>query len=101
MEQRFGTIHAPRKPVEIPNHSQWIFGQGAGAWFSLDKTECLFNIKRFSLNGKLDCDRFFEIEENGSIFDIEKPYQFIHLSHCAKCRIEQNKIVFIFNYKGE
>ncbi len=103
MEKRIGTIDAPEKPDNVPNHSQWVLGQGAGCWFSIDRTEQenKYTIKRYASNGSLDCNRTFDVEENGSIFDIEKPYEFIHISHCAKCSIEQNEIIYIFNYIGE
>ncbi|MGB0888121.1 MAG: DUF6695 family protein [Vicingaceae bacterium] len=101
MEKRIGTVDAPEKPEGLPNNAQWLLGQGAGAWFFIAKTEQnnSYNIKRFSANGSLDCDRIFELEENGSIFDIAKQYEFVHVSHCAKCRIKQNEIIFIFNFK--
>ena len=103
MKKRIGSIHPPEKPLEIPLNSQWLLGQGAGAWFSIEKTSQnnSYRIKRFAANGKLDCDRIFELAENGSSFDIEQHYEFIHLSHCSKSRIKQHNSIFIFNYKGE
>jgi len=100
MEKHIGSINPPEKPVNIPVDSQWLFGQGAGCWFSINKTTTKnkYRIQRFASNGKLDCDRIFEIEKNGSIFDIGVAYEFVHVSHCAKCRIKQNEIVFVFNY---
>jgi hypothetical protein len=103
MGKRIGTVDAPEKPITIPANVQWLLGQGAGAWFSIESTkdENRFAIKRFTAEGNLDCNRVFEVEENGSIFDITKEYEFTHISHCAKCRIIQNEIVFVFNYKEE
>jgi len=100
MDQFIGTIYPPNKPGNIPKYSQWLLGQGAGVWFSIEKTleNDNYRIQRFAPNGDLDCDRIFEMEENGSIFDIEKPYEFVHVSHCAKSRIKQNETVFVFNY---
>lgn len=97
---KIGTIHPPELPDSIPNHAQWLLGQGAGTWFCIDKTDQInrYNIKRFSPEGELDCDRIFSIENNGSIFDIKESYQFVHISHCEKCRIQQHGVVFIFNY---
>ena len=96
-----GTIRPPERSSAIPNHAQWLLGQGAGTWFCIDKTDNInrYNIKRYSPEGKLECDRIFSIEKNGSIFDIKEPYEFVHISHCAKCRIKQNNVVFVFNYK--
>jgi hypothetical protein len=95
-----GTITAPELPVSIPSNAQWLLGQGAGTWFSIAETSNSnqYQIKRFKPAGELDCDRVFEIDDNGSVFDISKPYQFIHISHCAKCSIIQNEIVFVFNF---
>lgn len=103
MKKRIGTVDAPEKPKDIPLSSQWLLGQGAGAWFFIAKTDDaqLFNVKRYTPQGSLDCDRVFQLEEVGLIFDIDQPYEFTHISHCAKCSVLQNGIVFIFNYKGE
>lgn len=103
MKKRLGNIDSPEIPDLIPICSQWLSGQGAGAWFYVGETEKQnkYNIKRYNPKGNLDCDRIFEIENNGTIFDIKEAYQFLHISHCSKCRIKQNEIVFVFNYKGE
>lgn len=103
MEERKGTTHPPALPSTIPAHSQWLSGQGAGTWFCIDTTSNpnQYNIKRYTPKGSLDCDRIFEIEDNSSVFDINESYQFAHVSHCAKCRIKQNEIIFIFNYIEE
>ncbi len=103
MEKRIGTIHPPEKALSIPTEAQWLLGQGAGVWFYIQKEvgNEHYNIKRFAPNGDVDCDRLFELEDNGSVFDINSAYEFVHVSHCAKCRIKQKEIVFVFNYKGE
>jgi len=100
MNKFIGSLYPPEKPVTIPSNSQWLLGQGVGVWFYIEKTTVNNNyrIQRFSPAGKLDCDRIFKIEQNGSVFNIELVYEFVHVSHCAKCRIKQNDIVFVFNY---
>lgn len=100
VKKKIGRVYPPEKPEIIPVYSQWLLGQGAGAWFCIGNTieSKKFRIQRFTPDGNLDCDRVFEIEDNGSVFDIEAAYEFIHVSHCAKCRIKQNETVFVFNY---
>jgi hypothetical protein len=95
-----GTITAPELPVSIPSNAQWLLGQGAGTWFSIAVTSNSnqYQIKRFKPVGDLDCDRIFEIEDNGAVFDINKKYEFTHISHCSKCSITQNETIFVFNY---
>ena len=93
-----GTINPPIKPAHIPQHVKWLLGQGAGTWFCIDLAEEQYRIRRYTPIGELDCDRFFEIVKDGTIFDITASYEFVHISHCAKCRIQQNDHTFIFNY---
>jgi hypothetical protein len=102
MDKKTGSIHPPERTEVIPKSAQWLFGQGAGAWFFIEKLTLAhqYTIKRFAANGGLDCDRIFELEDNGFIFDIEKEYAFTHVSHCSRCRINQDDQLFIFNYKN-
>lgn len=88
----------PKTPGNIPKHSQWISGQGCGAWFCIDWLEenNLYLIKRFSVDGGLDCEGVFFIEENAIKFNIKQKYSFKHISHCMKCEIEQGGSRFRF-----
>jgi len=100
MNAKIGTILPPEKPNTVPKYAKWLSGQGVGTWFCIDETPTnnQFIIKRFTPEGKLDCDRIFEIGESDSIFNINESYEFIHVSHCAKCRIIQNNVVFVFEH---
>jgi len=95
-----GTILPPDLPTSIPSNSKWLSGQGTGAWFSIEGTtqSKKYRIRRFTPNGELDCDRIFKKLDNGMAFNLEQPYEFVHISHCSKCRIRQGNQVFIFNY---
>ena len=90
----------PEKPNAVPNGAQWLSGQGAGVWFFITYLDEIskYRITRYSPEGEIDCDRLFEVEQNG--FNLLQPYEFIHISHCAKCRIKQNNQVFVFNWVG-
>lgn len=103
MGKLIGTIYPPDKPENIPANSQWLLGQGAGVWFNIEQTaeSSKYRVQRFTPDGNLDCNRVFEVEENGSVFDIEAAYKFVHVSHCAKCRIQQKDKIFVFNYKDK
>ncbi len=99
MKSRRGTLDAPDQPDSVPNNAQWLSGQGAGVWFCIDKTNVPneYLIQRFTPEGELDCKRIFAIE-NAKGFDLNQPYQFVHISHCAKCRIVQNNQEFVFHW---
>ncbi len=100
MNFKVGTINPPDIPKNLPLNSKWLSGQGVGAWFSIEVTNenTIFRIKRYTPEGNLDCDRIFKIAAATMNFDINQPYEFKHISHCSKCKIEQDGVVFEFNY---
>lgn len=94
-------IVALKKPVNLPESTQWLAGQGAGSWFYIEIFEDKshhYRILRYSPSGELECDRIYK-----SImpFNLSKPYKFSYLSHCALCTIIQNRKKIIFNWVGE
>ncbi|MCU4173672.1 DUF6695 family protein [Carboxylicivirga sp. N1Y90] len=89
------TLIEPTKPNNIPTNSQWLSGEGAGSWFALKSVNGEYHIIRFSPDGQLECDGFFEIK-NGAKFDLNKPYQFVHLSHCQTVKIKQSDKLITF-----
>ncbi|WP_117880773.1 DUF6695 family protein [Aureibaculum luteum] len=95
-----GTLIPPNLPKTIPENSKWLSGQGTGCWFSMETTTIsnTYRIVRYTPQGIVDCDRIFKLVENDSVFEIGQPYEFVHVSHCNKCRIQQNNQLFIFNY---
>ena len=84
----------------IPEHAKWLSGEAGGAWFEILAEEKNYRIKRYSLDGELDCDRVFELK-NETSFDPNQPYEIKHTSHCAKVRDEQSGGVFVFDWVGE
>ena len=83
-----------KNPKKISRNAQLIKGIGASSWFVIAKEKSRYRIKRFSLDGELECSRLFSAEPN--TFDINSPYKFTYLSHCKECTIIQNKIFFKF-----
>ena len=88
-------LPAPARVEHLPLHAQWLAGEGAGSWFSIKKNdEKLFEITRFSPEGKIECTGGFNCLVPN--FDILLPYQFTYLSHCKTVNILQNGIIFLF-----
>jgi hypothetical protein len=85
------TLPAPEKHLLIPNQAQWLAGEGAGSWFHI-VYDNNYEIFRFSSEGKIECRGIFKIINN-NFFNINEPYQFIHLSHCQTVRIKQNNLL--------
>ncbi|MCF6279335.1 MAG: hypothetical protein L3J14_03210 [Flavobacteriaceae bacterium] len=90
----------PNLPTGLPLNSKWLSGDGAGAWFHIlncnNREFKIFNIKRFTPKGVLDCDRNYVLQQNAINFDLSKPFKFTHLSHGAKCKVIQENILFEF-----
>ncbi|MCB0400571.1 MAG: hypothetical protein KDD41_00660 [Flavobacteriales bacterium] len=91
----------PPRPDHLPEAAQWLSGQGAGVWFTINKQEEGYLIRRYAPEGTIDCERIMEPEPAGLPFDLTSPYRFVHISHCALCRIEQAGHTFVFRYAGE
>jgi hypothetical protein len=90
------TLVAPKLPGNLPKTAQWLAGEGAGSWFVIEPKSTGFEIKRYSPDGNLECEGIFKAE-NQTEFNIEKYYQFTHLSHCKTVRILQENTTFVFN----
>ncbi|MBL4657944.1 MAG: hypothetical protein JKX73_08090 [Flavobacteriales bacterium] len=96
VEER-GLLEAPQRPVNIPDNALWLGGVGAGSWFALFHDESMgkfqYRIQRFGPGGDKECDGFFYLDNE--IIDMNKPYQFTYLSHCAMCTIMQTGKKFV------
>lgn len=87
------TLTAPPLTGNIPPNSQWLSGEGAGSWFYIETAEQDYKISRYGPTGKLECTGLFRII-NQTEFDLDTPFQFIHLSHCKSVSLQQqDKIV--------
>ena len=84
----------PKKPLHIPENVQWLAGEGAGSWFNIQAKGVLYEITRYSPEGKVECQSVFKPESN---FNINLPYEFTHISHCKSVQIIQNEKVLKFN----
>ena len=93
------TLSEPKRPDFLPKSSQWLAGEGAGSWFYIEtgNDKQLYEINRFSPKGKVECSGQFKIENSNHNLNLNKPYQFIHLSHCAFVHIEQSGMVIKLN----
>lgn len=77
-----------KRPPNLPHSCRWLGGEGAGSWFTIEKTgtEGVFEVRRFSPTGEIECEGLFSTENP---FDIEKAYEISYPSHCAKVTVVQ------------
>jgi hypothetical protein len=85
----------PSKSFYNPPNGQWLSGIGAGAWFEIEKGfERKYVISRRGAHGELHVRDSFLVNQSG--FEIEKPYKFLHGSHCNMCWVQQRRKVYVF-----
>ena len=93
-----GTLE-PKHNNEKREHSQWLSGIAAGAWFELYDLDHdrEFRYRRISPYGNVDVDGVYRIED-AEMFNITSDYRFVQYSNCLFFHIEQNDILFKFSY---
>lgn len=92
-----GRIYPPKRVGLVPENALWLSGEAGGVWFEIIAEDNKYRIKRYSIEGELDCERIFKLI-NKEDFDINKPFVMAHTSHCALVRVNQNGILFVFEY---
>ncbi|MDP3468002.1 MAG: hypothetical protein Q8S11_06685 [Daejeonella sp.] len=92
----YTTLSAPAKTESIPENSQWLAGEGAGSWFSIEIEGRDYRINRYNSEGKIECSGLFNTLPE-SDFNINAPFEFVHLSHCKSVTIRQMLKVLKFH----
>jgi hypothetical protein len=92
-----GRIYPPEKLGLVPEAAIWLSGEAGGVWFEIIENGENYLIKRYSLDGKLDCNREFKLT-NTEVFNLNEPFVMAHTSHCALVRVNQNGVLFVFEY---
>jgi len=91
----YTTLSAPAKTESIPENSQWLAGEGAGSWFDIELSFNDYKITRYSPEGRIECSGLFNTLSE-SDFNINAPFEFVHLSHCKSVTIRQMDQVLKF-----
>ena len=90
-------LPAPNRIDNIPESAQWLSGEGAGSWCYIKETNenSVFEITRFSPEGKIECAGNFKCQ-NAKNFKLDNDYFFTHLSHCVRVNIVKSGFIFTF-----
>ncbi len=92
------TLSAPTKPHHLPSNIHWLSGEGSGSWFLIEEMKNEFIISRFNPEGKIECKGIF-MQVSGFPINLNKPYLFTYLSHCAEVNIVQDNAYLKFKLK--
>ncbi len=75
------TLPEPDRSQNISDKAQWLSGEGAGSWFLLTEEDDKLLMSRFSPNGDLECEEYFE-NITGRDIDSEY-YEITYLTNCS------------------
>lgn len=91
-------LPAPSLPPNLSNQAKWLAGEGAGSWFDImpTKKEQTYYIKRYSPDGVLECEGFFE---SNTFFDVHDAFKIGYLSHSKQITILQNNQIILLHRK--
>lgn len=84
------TLPEPQKATQIPAGAKWLGGEGAGAWFHIEKNGIGYKIARYSDNGDLDFESKYEIADEAE-FSTNKDFTIDYVSHYLQVKVMQNK----------
>ena len=87
------TLAQPQRHYGISENAQWLSGEGAGSWFDISLIDNNYQITRYSPDGDVECKSLFKTKEG---FDIDQPFEFIHLSHCSEVNVLQQEKQYKF-----
>lgn len=91
------TLPQPARPKMVSEHAQWLSGEGAGSWFTVDKFFGDFLVHRFSPSGQVEFGGIYQTEVE---FSLDDPFEVVHLSHFQKVTIQQNGKPIEFRQKA-
>lgn len=92
IEELWSTLPAPQKHEKIPEEAQWLSGEGAGSWFSINKKGNIVEISRYSPEGKMECSGMFNIRGHFVPGDL-KNYQITHPSNCREIHLKKSDTI--------
>ncbi len=78
-------IKQPSIPENLPKDAKWLAGEGAGSWFVFLKMNENVLVRRFSPNGKFECENSYAIDIN-----LEEDFKMDYPSHCSVISIIHN-----------
>ena len=83
------TLPPPVRHPAIPQHAQWLSGEGAGSWFALEIEGSFLKSTRYSPDGTIECRGIYEgpvneLMDSNTIIDLE------YLSHCKEINLRIN-----------
>lgn len=94
------TLPAPGLPSNLPEHAQWLAGEGAGSWFVFDfQSSGLVQVARYGPRGELECIGIFGVRQPGD-FDLSRQFKVTYLSHCRQVTLVQDGVLTVLDRVG-
>ncbi len=83
-------------PPGLPKPIHWLSGEGAGSWFHIKPLSTnRAKVTRYAPGGELECQSIL-LNTTPIIFQPEKPFRLMHLSHCKQLHLSQDDKQILF-----
>ena len=89
------TIQAPSRDSKIPENAQWLGGEGAGSWFSLEPENSQLKVTRYALDGKIECTGYYMNLSAPANFS-DHNFQITYPSNCKVVSLKNQEKVWQF-----
>ena len=83
------TLAPPALHPDIPSGAQWLAGEGAGSWFSIEPSDSFFRITRYSPEGIIECQGDYYSSKLTNK-DLNQNAEICHHSNCQTVTISIN-----------
>lgn len=84
------TLQAPKKPDHLPEHAQWLAGEGSGSWFVVEDFFEEILVNRFNPEGELEFGGIYQVKGKKGL-NLNLDYSITYLSHFRQIRILQHR----------
>jgi hypothetical protein len=75
------TLPPPQRHPHIPEHAQWLSGEGAGSWFVIKLNESKLLLTRYAPSGEIECEGTYQVR-NSQPFSKDFDFKVTHPSNC-------------------
>ena len=87
------TLPAPVRPLTVPDDAQWVAGETAGGWFTLEQERDGLRLTRYCADGPKDCTSL--VQPDAPDFILQEGHRLLPMAHCHQVVVEQGGTVTV------
>jgi hypothetical protein len=91
----YSILQPPLRDEKIPEHAQWLSGEGAGSWFVFEACKSLLRVTRYSPEGSIECTGQYEnLDDKGVVPD--NSFRITYPSNCKEVTLAHKNTLLRF-----